>query len=506
MSVILRRSCGAVLAYSLTTYAALADVTAQDVWADWQSYMHSVGYVTTGDASISGAVTTISNVKMTSELPEEGGQIQVLMPEMTLTENTDGTVTIGVSESLPITISGAFDDQNFEAGVVYTNAGLDMVVSGSAEDMTYTYSADQLKLVLDSITVGDEALPPDLLTLALTLNSVEGVTRMLIGEQRDATQTFSAADLDYELTFSDPDTGDNGRVAGQLEQIALDAQSVIPIGVSIEDARAFYDAGFSGSGTLSYGKGSTSIAGTAEGEAFSVGSSSDGGTFGGSVNGQRLAYNLQQNSSKLAVTTSDLPFPIEIAMEQAGLDFEFPVQASDQVEPFALAVNLTNFTMSDVLWSLFDPAAALPRDPATIALDTSGTAKILVDFLDPVAVENVEAGAMPGELHSLKISELLISMVGAKLTGSGDFTFDNSNTEELGGIPSPTGEANLQLVGANGLLDKLIGMGFVSDNDALGARMMMGLMAVPGDGPDTLNSRIEFTEEGHILANGQRLK
>ena len=36
--------------------------------------------------------------------------------------------------------------------------------------------------------------------------------------------------------------------------------------------------------------------------------------------------------------------------------------------------------------------------------------------------------------------------------------------------------------------------------------MMMGLMAVPGEEPDTLNSTIEFTEDGQILANGQRIK
>ena len=66
-----------------------------------------------------------------------------------------------------------------------------------------------------------------------------------------------------------------------------------------------------------------------------------------------------------------------------------------------------------------------------------------------------------GELHSLKINELLVSLVGAKLTGDGDFAFDNSNTEEFDGLPSPSGVANLQLVGANQLIDKLIGMGII---------------------------------------------
>lgn len=40
----------------------------------------------------------------------------------------------------------------------------------------------------------------------------------------------------------------------------------------------------------------------------------------------------------------------------------------------------------------------------------------------------------------------------------------------------------------------------------MGARMMMGLFAVPGEGEDTLNSKIEVNGEGHVLANGQRIR
>ena len=49
-------------------------------------------------------------------------------------------------------------------------------------------------------------------------------------------------------------------------------------------------------------------------------------------------------------------------------------------------------------------------------------------------------------------------------------------------------------------------MGIVSEEKALGARMMMALMVVPGEEPDTLKSKIEFTEDGRILANGLQIK
>ena len=104
--------------------------------------------------------------------------------------------------------------------------------------------------------------------------------------------------------------------------------------------------------------------------------------------------------------------------------------------------------MSDNLWTMFDPAGALPRDPATIVLDTTGTARVLLDFMDPEAVEKWETSDVaPGELHSLKINEFLVSLIGAELTGDGDFKFDNSNTDGFGGLPAPSGVAKYDACG-----------------------------------------------------------
>ena len=109
-------------------------------------------------------------------------------------------------------------------------------------------------------------------------------------------------------------------------------------------------------------------------------------------------------------------------------------------------------------------------------------------------------------LNAVTIQELLVSAAGAKLTGTGDFAFNNDDLTSFDGMPAPSGEANLSLTGANTLMDKLIEMGLMSDDDAMGARMMMGMLAVPGEGEDTLNSKIEISEDGKILANGQRIK
>ena len=49
-------------------------------------------------------------------------------------------------------------------------------------------------------------------------------------------------------------------------------------------------------------------------------------------------------------------------------------------------------------------------------------------------------------------------------------------------------------------------MGLLPEDQAMGARMMMGMFAVTGQGEDTLTSKIEVTGDGQVKANGQRLR
>ena len=55
-------------------------------------------------------------------------------------------------------------------------------------------------------------------------------------------------------------------------------------------------------------------------------------------------------------------------------------------------------------------------------------------------------------------------------------------------------------------MDTLVSSGLLPVQMAMGARMMMGMFAVPAEGEDTLKSKLEFTRDGQILANGQRIK
>ena len=94
----------------------------------------------------------------------------------------------------------------------------------------------------------------------------------------------------------------------------------------------------------------------------------------------------------------------------------------------------------------------------------------------------------------------------AELTGEGSVEFDNEDLAAYQGMPKPVGQVTLALAGANALIDQLVASGLLPQQQAMGARMVLGLFAKPGDDPDTLTSEIRFTPAGEILANGQRIR
>ena len=188
------------------------------------------------------------------------------------------------------------------------------------------------------------------------------------------------------------------------------------------------------------------------------------------------------------------------------MDIKMPVTASEAPQDYTVALSLGDLTVNEELWSLFDPTAVLPREPATIDVDLTGQTTVFQDFMNFAKMMELSDNDVPLELNALTIKNFLISAAGASLSATGDFAFNNDDLTSFDGIPAPSGSAEVQISGANGLIDKLIEMGLIAETDAMGARMMMGMLAVPGEGEDSLKSNLEITEDGQILANGQRIK
>ncbi|OYW55265.1 MAG: hypothetical protein B7Z31_11080, partial [Rhodobacterales bacterium 12-65-15] len=194
-----------------------------------------------------------------------------------------------------------------------------------------------------------------------------------------------------------------------------------------------------------------------------------------------------------------IPAPITVTSGPVEVSLTAPVIANDAAAKFGFVMKLSQFSVNEEAWALFDPAGALSREAADLAIDISGTTKIDL----PALIDAEETGAEPPipAPETLDIIELSLNVAGAALAGTGAFTFDNT-----AGTPMPLGEANVVVTGANALIDGLIGTGLVTQEDAMGVRMMMGAFMSPGANPDELTSKIEAKPGFEIYVNGQRIQ
>ena len=508
MSVFLARGSSAAAVLVISAQSAFADVSAQDVWSDWKSYMTGVGYTVTGTESQSGNTLTVSDIAMSFPIPdEEGATVSTTMSELKFVENGDGTVNILMPSDTPMLIEGSDGDDQFKIELIYTHDGSPMVVSGDTSKMHYEYTTETATLTLGKIEGPEDELPADALAASVVMSGLSTKTDMTIAGQRSYDQTMQVAELSYDFSFQEPEGSDNAMIKGALQNLVFTGTSTVPTGLESPDMGALVKAGFGFDGNFTYGGGNSQLSGQDGRDSFEFQSSSTGGSLGVAMGQEGISYDISQQGVSLNISGSEIPFPLALTMAELGFKLAMPILQSEDAQDFAMGVTLRDFAVPDMLWGMVDPTGTLPHDPATIVLDLSGKAKLLFDLLDPKSIEAMERGNQePGELNAVTIKALQVSAAGAELTGTGDFTFNNDDMETFDGIPAPDGVANVKLTGANGLIDKLIQMGLMSENDAMGARMMMGMFGVPGEGEDTLTSEIKVSEDGQIHANGQRIK
>ncbi len=485
----------------LGSTATFADVTAAEVWQDWHDYMTGFGYEVTSQDEASGSTVTINDLVISMNLPEDGGTIKVDFGKLTFKDQGDGTVAIIMPETMPVKISV---EDEFAVTMTYNLSDMSMVVSGSATEMTYTYSAAQMGISIANLVIEGDKIDDAKLDVILT--NMSGSTVSTTGNIRHMVQSFSSDMLTYDFAIKEPDDGSFAMaVKGSIADFKGNSDSMIPNGVDFEQFAAALTAGFAAKGGLTWGAGGYEFSTTDRSDEVTGSSTSDSGSLDFGMDRDSIHYGGTANGTKASFTSSDLPFPVDITIAESVFNLLMPVNKSDAPSDFGMTIKLGDFTVGDSIWGMIDPGSILSRDPATINLELDGKANWLVDIMDPESDEMAEV-EIPGQLHALTLKALQVKVAGADLTGSGAFTFNNDDLETFDGLPAPTGALDLKLTGGNGLMDNLVKMSLLPEDQAMGARMMMGLFAVVGDGDDTLTSKIEVSGDGSIMANGQRLK
>ncbi|MEX3313863.1 DUF2125 domain-containing protein [Sulfitobacter sp. PS-8MA] len=494
---------------TLITQAAWADLTPAQVWGDWRDYMENMGYTVEAEERASGDTLTVSDVTMRMQMPEDGGSFSMSMGTLTFVQQDNGAVDIRMPEKMPMAIDVAPegpDDEPVSMVLTYGQSGPLLTASGTPEALQYDYAAETISLTLAGLKIGEESYGEDQARFSLIGTDVRSRTEMKVDDQRSYAQTGQIGNLQYDVLMNTPDDPASLKLKGGVLLIDFEAGGDLPTLDDAADMAAMVQAGMAMDGSFSAGAGNAEVAvSDPENGDFGLTSSSAGTKLSVKMGPEGLHYAGGQQEIAVDVTSADMPFPITFSMAETGFNLKAPLLESEEPQDFAFGLTLNEFQMSDMIWGIFDPAGHLPRDPASLVVDLSGKAKLLFDLMDPEAAA-AETAAEPAEIHALSVNELSLDAAGAAFNGTGDLTFDNSDLETVPGFPKPVGALDLSLVGGIALMDKLVSMGLLPQEQALGARMMIGLFTVPAGGEDSLKSKIEFTEEGAILANGQRVK
>lgn len=511
------RFCGGTaLALVLTPHSGLAEVTADDVWRNQKDYMAVFGGDFVASADRVGNTLTISDASLAFEMPFNLGSVTLALPDHDLVDNGDGTVAVIYPDPVVLGIAADITGK----GSFLTNFEFDMqayktVASGEPKDVTYTWSLERMDMrakdtEIDFQGANGEKLKDFQLTLQGSFYDMAGVTRIKIGKHVEIENAYSTGL--QEIRFNGGTANEQINHVSGSQSMVIETLAVLPRnGMDIMNLAAAVQDGLALEATMLTKGSHSSEINLKDGTVVSEQSTRAGE--------QSVDYELGQAGLRMDASVLNaeldvkpgnaLPFSLQLHVEKAGANVVLPLSASSELQGFTFAVSLEGLKMADDLWALLDPQEKLPRDLANVTTDFTGKVLNKINWLDFLTVKQTfDQGEVPVEIHEVTLGGLLVEMAGAKLTGSGAASFDNSDLASRGGIPKPSGVVDLVLSGGNGLLDNLVAMGLISDQDAMGARMAVAVftLADPEAGEDVLKSRLEMTEEGHILANGQRIQ
>lgn len=490
---------------------AIADVTPEDVWEINQRQFSEGGMTieTRSIENLGDRLTVRGLVASNTVEMDEGGTLIVTVDagDVTYRANGDGTVTIEWANSMPVTVSGSGPEGSGEAVLNLEIDRLSAVASGEPGDVTTVFEFPSSVLTTESVTADGQEIDFD---LNLTLGALVGTNRLIDGDMLRQVTDYTVESLSVSLNVTaPPDAADDGslNLVYDMAGLAVESDGVVFDNAESAEFGKLLAEGAFGTGRISH-TGTNTVLNAFEGGAPMLAylASDEGGSMDVSFGEDGIAFSGVSNNGSIQVAGAEIPLPqVDLAYEDIAFGVKMPLIPSDDEQDFGLRIRFGGLTVSDLIWSMIDPSQQIPRDPATLEVDVSGSGLLGIDITDPEAME-AAADEMPGQVNSLSINAIELALAGARLTGSGAFEMDNSGMGPFAPAPTPVGSIDMLLTGGQELLDRLIAMGLLPQDQAMGFRMMLGMFARPGAGPDELVSTIEVTAEGAVLANGQRIR
>ena len=497
-------SGGTALALLFATGAVRADVTPENVWTAWKAMVESAGEtVTTASESRQGDTLVVKGIALSMDQPP--AKVSGTLDEMRLKDRGDGTVGITYSDSLAMNVDTAPVNGQPAAHMALDvkMPGMSTIVSGTPDALKFAVDAPSMVLHLDGgATTGAEK---GSLTVDATLKGTTGTYALAPASSGHAIDYKIASKLvEFSSHVVDPMQKTDVNLQMTLADLAANSSGVYLGAQDMAKLTAALDAGFKLNSDVTYGAGTYAVDSVQGGMPVKVSGTIGSGEFGLALD--KSHFQLVSGSKAVTLTVDSKAIPIKGLGGSFG-EFAFnmmmPLEKSGTPQSFDLLMKLVDLQVADSIWGMIDPTGALPHDPATLVIDTKGTATLTANLTDQGGLEAM-GGKPPGQLNSFDINAIDLKVAGAEVTGGGGLTFDNSDMTSFNGVPAPTGKLTFKATGLTGLIDKLVAMGAVPQDQAMQGKMMLGMFTTPGVGPDTLVSTLEF--DGKTMSiNGMQM-
>lgn len=495
---------------------AMAQITAQDVWDNQMAVYDALGLDVTATPELAQGTMTVTGIVVTYALPMGVGSVFIESPDMTLVEQSDGTVIITYPATARVAAGGDFSLDGETGGATValdlTMTGFVSTASGTPGDITYVTQAGLIDMAMGDLTISpDPGMDDFLFDTFITISDYAATTRTTVGDRITMVTENTSGRTIYDVAFSDG-MGTASRSVGQVASTVSGGTIVLPRApLNVMNlAVAFRDG-------LSFEARTDAL----DTQSQSIQTVDDAMLSDQRQTVDRTEQTLRLDQSGLVIdgTASGImidiamdmtiPFPVQVGLTSASGGFRMPISASPDPQPIGLSFDMQGLTVNDELWNIADPTAAFARDPATIAFALNGEVINEVELFDFMSLAALEArfmtGDLPFQLQSLSLTGLNLAALGVAVTGEGAFTFDNADTFTYAGFPRPVGTASATVTGANAMLDKLSELGWLSADEIMGFRMGLAMAANPA-GDDMLTSTLEMTADGQVIVNGQRMQ
>ncbi|MBL1436756.1 MAG: hypothetical protein COB08_011245 [Rhodobacteraceae bacterium] len=488
-----------IVALLLTSTAASAELTPQDILESWGDYYARFGGAfNIGETEVTGTTTLYSNV--TAEMNIAGNISRYFIGYISVQSNADGSVDITFSPESTSTISAETYGDKVEAHASYDLGTLSLHAEGSPENIQYSFSAPIITVQQSQSQSGlDISTTIAMQGIIGTLNS--GTTNGLITQTGQTNMAFLSAKIAIESAEKQKTLVDYGS-----ENVSISYDMSLPemLNPASLQTMLFPEGAVFGM-AVTTGAATTNVDQKTEGGTGRFSLTQSSGALTAAFAENALSYGITATGATLSLAnTPAQPFDFTAGFSRFHWGITLPVRKSDTPAPFALALALEGLTVGPEIWAKVDPDTTLSQTPASFAFSINGTAKLFVDLFDQTAFTALRGA--PFELRALSLSSLSLEFEGMGLTGAGDVTFNNDSIDPMSGMPEPSGVLDFSITGALGMLDKIGQLGLIEPMIIIGAKGALGMFATPNSGPDSFTSRIEFTDGGHISVNGQQVK